>query len=93
VVPPRSILAEPPVSIVDKVTAKHGTTEVAKAFLEFLYTDAGQQIIAKHHYRPRKGATDLPALELFSIDELGGWSVVQKAHFADGGTFDQVYAK
>ena len=93
VVPPRSILAEPPVSIVDKVTAKHGTTEVAKAFLEFLYTDAGQQIIAKHHYRPRKGASELPALELFSIDELGGWSTVQKAHFADGGTFDQIYAK
>jgi sulfate/thiosulfate-binding protein len=93
VVPPRSILAEPPVAVVDRVAAKHGTTEVAKAYLEFLYTDAGQAIIAKHHYRPRKGTTDLPALELFSIDDLGGWSAVQKAHFADGGTFDQIYAK
>jgi sulfate transport system substrate-binding protein len=93
VVPPRSILAEPPVAIVDKVAQKHGTTEVAKQYLEFLYTDGAQQIIAKHHYRPRKGATDLPKLELFSIDELGGWATVQQTHFADGGTFDAIYAK
>jgi sulfate/thiosulfate-binding protein len=93
VVPPRSILAEPPVAVVDRVAAKHGTTEVAKAFLDYLYTDPAQQIIAKHHYRPRHGASTLPKLELFSIDDLGGWATVQKTHFADGGTFDSIYAK
>ena len=97
VVPPRSILAEPPVSIVDKVAAKHGTTAVATAYLEFLYTEEGQAIIAKHHYRPRSAAAlasaHLPALELVTIDELGGWAKAQATHFADGGTFDQIYAK
>ncbi|MFT3697401.1 MAG: sulfate ABC transporter substrate-binding protein [Kofleriaceae bacterium] len=91
VVPPRSILAEPPVSVVDKVADKHGTADISKQFLEFLYSDAAQTIIAKHHYRPRKGTTDLPKLELFTIDSLGGWSTVQKLHFADGGVFDQIY--
>jgi sulfate/thiosulfate-binding protein len=95
VVPPRSILAEPPVAVVDRVAAKHGTAEVARAFLEFLYTEPAQEIIAKNHYRPRSATvkTDLPKLELFSIDDLGGWSVVQKTHFADGGVFDAIYAK
>ncbi|MBV8762457.1 MAG: sulfate ABC transporter substrate-binding protein [Deltaproteobacteria bacterium] len=95
VVPPRSVLAEPPVAVVDTVAQKHGTAEVAKAYLEFLYTDEGQQIIAKHHYRPRsaKVATDLPKLELFTIDDLGGWTKVSATHFADGGTFDQIYGK
>jgi sulfate/thiosulfate-binding protein len=94
VVPPRSILAEPPVAVVDKVAAKHGTTEVAKAYLEFLYTPAAQTIIAKHHYRPRLASvkTELPKLELFTIDDLGGWSKAQAAHFADGGTFDAIYS-
>jgi sulfate/thiosulfate transport system substrate-binding protein len=92
--PPRSILAEPPVAIVDKVAAKHGTTAVAKAFLEFLYTPAAQAIIAKHHYRPRTPPTGTPALpkvELFTIDDIGGWAEAQRRHFADGGTFDQIY--
>ncbi len=95
VVPPRSILAEPPVAVVDRVAAKHNTTDVAKAFLEFLYTEPAQQIIAKNHYRPRLASvkTDLPKLELFSIDDLGGWGIVQKTHFADGGVFDSIYAK
>lgn len=93
VVPPRSILAEPPVAVVDQVVAKHGTADVAKAYLEFLYSDEGQAIIAKHYYRPRKGTTTLPALQLFTIDDLGGWAKVQATHFADGGVFDAIYGK
>jgi sulfate transport system substrate-binding protein len=97
VVPPRSILAEPPVAVVDRYAAKHGTAEVAKAYLEFLYTDEGQQIIARHHYRPRSAraaaAAASPKLELFTIDDEGGWAAAQAAHFADGGTFDRIYAK
>jgi sulfate transport system substrate-binding protein len=93
VVPPRSILAEPPVAVVDRYTAKHGTAEVAKAYLEFLYTEEGQQIIAKHHYRPRKLTTKLPALELFTVDDFGGWAAAHAKHFADGGTFDRIYSR
>jgi sulfate transport system substrate-binding protein len=97
IVPPRSILAEPPVAVIDSNAAKHGTAEVAKAYLEFLYTDEGQQIIAKHHYRPRSAralaTTKLPKLELFTIDEFGGWADAHAKHFADGGTFDRIYAK
>jgi sulfate/thiosulfate transport system substrate-binding protein len=95
VLPPRSILAEPPVAIVDKVAAKHGTAELAKAYLEFLYTDEAQAIIAKHHYRPRAAAlaAQAPKLELFTIESLGGWAAVQATHFADGGVFDQAYTK
>ena len=97
VVPPRSILAEPPVAVVDRNTAKHGTADAAKAYLEFLYTEEAQQIIAKHHYRPRSktvmAATKFPTLELFTIDDFGGWAAAQAKHFADGGTFDQIYAK
>jgi sulfate/thiosulfate transport system substrate-binding protein len=95
IVPPRSVLAEPSVAVVDAVAQKHGTADVAKAYLEFLYTDEGQQIIAKHHYRPRtaKVATTLPKLELFTIDDLGGWAKVTATHFVDGGTFDQIYGK
>ncbi len=97
IVPPRSILAEPPVAIVDKIAAKHNTTEVAKAYLEFLSSDEGQAIIAKHHYRPRSekaaALSPLPKLELFTIEDLGGWTQAQATHFADGGTFDAIYAK
>jgi sulfate transport system substrate-binding protein len=93
VVPPRSILAEPPVAVVDSVVAKHGTADVAKAYLEFLYTDEAQGIIAKHYYRPRRGTTSLPRLDLFTIDDLGGWAKVQATHFADGGVFDAIYGK
>jgi sulfate transport system substrate-binding protein len=97
VVPSRSILAEPPVAAVDRYTAKHGTAELAKAYLEFLYTEEGQQIIASHHYRPRDprvaATTHLPALELLTVEDLGGWAAAHGTHFADGGTFDRIYAR
>ena len=97
VAPPRSILAEPPVAVVDAVAAAHGTTEVARAYLTFLYTDAAQALIARHHLRPQRAAAAtalpaLPAVDRFSIDELGGWPAAQRVHFADGGTFDAIYA-
>ena len=91
VVPSSSILAEPPVAVVDKIVAKHGTAEAAKQYLEFLYTDAAQAIITKHHYRSRKGANPTPALKLFTIDRFGGWTKAQATHFADGGSFDAIY--
>lgn len=95
--PSRSILAEPPVAVVDAVATKRGTADVARAYLEFLYTEQGQQIIAKHHYRPRSQAAAakqaLPEVELFTIDELGGWAAVQKAHFADNAIFDSLTTK
>jgi sulfate transport system substrate-binding protein len=99
VVPSLSILAEPPVAVVDKVVDKKGTRAVARAYLEFLYSPAGQTIAAKHYYRPRDPAAlaaapvKFPQLKLVTIDEVfGGWEKAQKAHFADGGTFDQIYA-
>jgi sulfate transport system substrate-binding protein len=98
VVPSRSILAEPPVAVVEKVAARHGTTAVAKAYLEFLYTPAGQELAARHYYRPRdaavlaRHAATFPRVELFTIDEaFGGWAQAQATHFADGGVFDQIY--
>ncbi len=94
VTPSLTILAEPPVALIDKVVDKHGTRAVAQAYLEFLYTDEGQQLIAKHHFRPRnaKFAGALPKLEVFTIDELfGGWQKAHATHFADGGVFDQIY--
>jgi sulfate transport system substrate-binding protein len=98
VTPSISILAEPPVSVVDKVTAKRGTTEVAKAYLQFLYSEEGQEIGAKNFYRPQspqalaKYAHQFPKITLFTIDELfGGWQKTQKKHFEDGGIFDKIY--
>lgn len=97
VVPSTSILAEPPVSVVDKVAARHGTTEVAKAYLAYLYTDEGQEIAAQNFYRPRsekiaaKYATQFPQIDLFTIDLFGGWTKAQLTHFADGGVFDKIY--
>jgi len=98
VTPSVSILAEPPVSVVDKVAAKRGTTEVAKAYLQFLYSEEGQEIAAQNYYRPRlqkvaaKYAGRFPKLELFTIDQLfGGWQKTQKRHFDDGGVFDKIY--
>lgn len=97
VAPSISILAEPPVAVVDKVVDKKGTREIAQAYLKFLYTEQGQEIAAKHFYRPRseavakKYASQFPKLELFSIADLGGWATLQKAHFSDGGIFDQIY--
>jgi sulfate transport system substrate-binding protein len=98
VVPSVSILAEPPVTIVDKVVDKHGTHGVAQGYVEYLYTSEGQQIAAKHYYRPRlatvakKYAEKFPQIKFFTVDEMfGGWGRIQKAHFDDGGLFDQIY--
>jgi sulfate/thiosulfate transport system substrate-binding protein len=98
VVPSVSILAEPPVAVVDKVADQRGTRAVAEAYLQFLYTSEGQELVAKHHYRPRdpavaaKYAARSVNVALFTIDEVfGGWQTAQQVHFADGGTFDQIY--
>jgi sulfate/thiosulfate transport system substrate-binding protein len=98
VVPPQSILAEPPVAVVDKVVDKKGTRSIAQAYLEYLYTPEGQEIAAKNYYRPRlasvanKYGSTFPRITLVTIDEtFGGWQKAQKTHFADGGVFDQIY--
>ena len=94
VYPSLSILAEPPVAVVEANTAKHGTQEVAKAYLEFLYTEEAQKLADKHFYRPRNAAvaSKLPAIELVTVDQhFGGWPTAQKVHFDDGGSFDQLY--
>jgi sulfate/thiosulfate transport system substrate-binding protein len=98
VVPSRSMLAEPPVALVDRNVEKHGTRAVAQAYLEFLYADEAQSIAAKHHFRPASAkiaasrARDFPKILLFTIDDaFGGWGRAQKTHFDDGGTFDQLY--
>ena len=98
VVPSLSILAEPPVTIVDKVVDKKGTRAVAQAYLEYLYTPEGQEIAARHFYRPRleavakKYAAVFPKVNLITIDDVfGGWQKAQRTHFADGGIFDQIY--
>jgi len=99
VAPSLSILAEPPVAVVDKNVDKKGTRKVAQAYLEYLYSDEGQDIIAKNYYRPavdkfaKKYASQFPQIKLFQINELGGWTAAQKAHFADGGIFDQIYTR
>ena len=97
VVPSLSILAEPPVAVVDKVVDKRGTRKVAEAYLNFLYTKQGQELIGKHHYRPTdpevaaKYASKYPKLELVTIADFGGWAKAQPEHFGDGGVFDQIY--
>ena len=98
VTPSLSILAEPPVSVVDKVVDKKGTRKVAQAYLEYLYSPEGQEIAAKHYYRPRdtkvaaKYAKQFAKVKLITIDDVfGGWDKAQKTHFADGGVFDQLY--
>jgi sulfate/thiosulfate transport system substrate-binding protein len=98
VVPSVSILAEPPVTVVDETAKKHGTEEVAKAYLDYLYTEEGQEIAAKNYYRPRseevakKYEDQFPKINLFTIDEVfGGWKNAQKIHFDDGGVFDEIY--
>jgi sulfate transport system substrate-binding protein len=100
VYPPSSILAEPPVAVVDKVVDKRGTRAVAQAYLEYLYSPEGQDIAARNYYRPidptvaAKYDKQFPKLSLFTIDEVfGGWTKAQKTHFADGGVFDQIYTK
>jgi sulfate transport system substrate-binding protein len=98
VVPSLSILAEPPVTIVDKVVDRRGTRKIAEAYLQHLYSEEGQEIAAKHYYRPTnekiaaKYASQFPKLKLLTVDEIaGGWTKAQKTHFADGGIFDQIY--
>jgi len=98
VTPSFSILAEPTVAVMDKVAQRHGTFDVARAYLAYLYSDAGQEIAAKNYYRPRdariaaKYASQFPTLKLVTVEgEFGGWQKAQQTHFADGGTFDQIY--
>jgi len=98
VTPPLSILAEPPVAVVDKVAKKHGTTEVARAYLEYLYSDEGQDIAGRNFYRPRsekaaaKYASQFSPVKLVTVDEVfGGWQKAQKNHFAGNGVFDQIF--
>ncbi len=99
VVPSVSILAEPPVAVVDKVALRRGTADVARSYLEYLYSKEGQAIVAKHWYRPRdpevaaKFANVFPKVNLATIADFGGWGAAQKTHFADGGVFDQIYAR
>jgi sulfate/thiosulfate-binding protein len=98
VVPSVSILAEPPVTVVDKVVDKRGTRKLAEEYLSFLYSPEGQELAVKHHYRPtdpeifKKHQNEFANVELFTVDEVfGGWEKAQKTHFDDGGTFDTVY--
>ncbi len=93
-----SILAEPPVAVVDANADRHKTRPLAEAYLQFLYTEDGQAIVAKHFYRPRstaalaKSGGIFPKVDLFTVDEVfGGWTKAQKTHFDDGGVFDQIY--
>jgi len=98
VVPTVSVLAEPPVAVVDKVVLRRGTREVAQAYLQYLYSKEGQEIVAKNYYRPRdaevaaKYAAQYPKLNLVTIADFGGWGKAQPTHFGDGGVFDQIYA-
>jgi len=98
VTPSLSVLAEPPVAVVDKVVDKRGTRKLAQAYLDYLYSPEGQEIAARNHYRPRDAkvaaryAKQFAPMKLFGIDELfGGWRLAQKTHFDDGGVFDQIY--
>ena len=98
--PSLSILAEPPVAVVERNARKKGTLAVATAYLQYLYSREGQEIAARHYYRPRdpeiaaKFVAQFPHVVMFTIDEaFGGWQKAQQVHFADGGVFDEIYAK
>jgi sulfate/thiosulfate transport system substrate-binding protein len=99
VVPSISILAEPPVAVVDKVVLRKGTADVARAYLEYLYSKEAQEMVARHYYRPRdpevaaKYADFFTKVELVTIDDFGGWAAAHKKHFADGGVFDKIYGR
>lgn len=100
VIPSISILAEPPVAVVDQVVDRKGTREAAEAYLQYLYSEEGQTIAAENYYRPRlesvvrKFEDQFPTLNLLTVDDdFGGWTQAQKVHFADGGTFDQIYTQ
>jgi len=99
VVPSVSILAEPPVALIDRNVDRRGTRKIAEAYLNFLYSKEGQEIVARHYYRPRdeeilkKYSENFVTVEMFTIDEVfGGWEKAQEKHFSDGGIFDQIYA-
>ncbi len=96
--PSTSILAEPPVAVVEKIANRHGTTVLAKAYLEYLYSEPGQEIVARHFYRPRlpsvaaRHQSQFPKIDAFTVDEIcGGWHKAHQKHFADGGVFDRIY--
>ncbi len=97
VVPSLSILAEPPVAVVDKIVDEHGTRKQAEAYLQYLYSPEGQEIAAQNFYRPSdpkvaaEHEKDFPKLDLLTIADFGGWKTAQEKHFADGGVFDQIY--
>jgi len=97
VVPSMTILAEPPVALVDKVVDRRGTRQAAESYLKFLYTDAGQDLAGRFFFRPRAAAAmekyrdRFPQVQLTTIDQFGGWATAQKTHFSDGGLFDQIY--
>ena len=99
IVPSLSSLAEPPVAVVDKVAIRRGTADIARAYLEYLYSKPAQEIVAKHYYRPRdpaiaaKYASVFPRIDLVTIADFGGWTKAQATHFGDGGTFDKIYAR
>ncbi len=99
VTPSVSILAEPPVAVVDQVALRRGTQETARAYLEYLYSREGQEIVAKHYYRPRdpdvalRYAGKFPELTLVTIADFGGWAKAQRDHFADGAIFDRIYRR
>lgn len=99
VTPSLSILAEPPVAVIERNVNRKGNAAVAKAYLEFLYTERGQELAAQFHYRPRleavasKFADRFPKIELLTIEHFGGWAKAQANHFAEGGTFDQIYSR
>jgi len=99
IVPSLSMLAEPPVAVVEDIARKHGSTEVATEYLTYLYSKEGQEIVAKNFYRPAdaeiaaKYAAQFPKLELVKIDQFGGWDKAQETHFADEGVFDQIYGR
>jgi sulfate/thiosulfate-binding protein len=98
VLPGVSVLAEPPVAVVDTVVDRRGTRQIAEAYLKYLYTEPGQEIAAKHYFRPRNPAVlerhkaQFPQLQMFTIDEVfGGWKKAHEQHFADGAIFDRIY--
>ncbi len=97
--PSISILAEPPVAVVDKVALRKGTADVARAYLEYLYSKEAQEMVARHYYRPRdpevaaRYANFFTKVDLVTIDDFGGWAAAQKKHFADGGVFDKIYGR
>jgi sulfate transport system substrate-binding protein len=92
VLPSSTILAEPPVAIVDSVVDRRGTRHIARKYLEFLYSPAGQRIVARHYFRPRVSGEGFASVRTFTIEQFGGWQKAHADHFADGASFDRVMA-